>query len=97
MNVLIKVFKNKKSRKFKFKRLYQLSCLFRCEQVLNRLKKGCSHPCPPGEQGQKGLSLSSPQTAHTESFMFKGIFESLDFKRECGSSSPKLTPPTHLV
>ena len=82
-----------KSRRLRFKSLY---CV-RCEQVLNRLKSACPHHCPPGEQGQKDLSLSSPQTAHTESLMFKGFFESLDFKRECGGSSPKLTTPTHPV
>ncbi|MCZ0931648.1 MAG: hypothetical protein OXJ52_00625 [Oligoflexia bacterium] len=63
--------------------------------MLNRLKMTCSHPCPQGEQGKRSLSFNFPQPAHTESLMFKGVFKSLEFKREFGSSSAKLTTPTH--
>ena len=75
--------------------LYEFNYKAKCEQVLNRVKRVCSHPCPQLEQGKKVLNVNFPQTAHTEALIFKGFFKSLELKREFGSSSQKLTPLTH--
>ena len=91
MSVLIKVLKSEKERIFNLKNSYFVRVCAGAEQI----KKSLLTACPPCEQGKKVFPVNSPQTAHTESFVFKGIFGSFDFKREFGSSSPKLTPHTH--
>ena len=59
------------------------------EQIKKRLPTACS-PC---EQAKRVFPVNFPKPAHTESLVFKVVFKSLDFKRECGSSSPKLCQP----
>ena len=84
-----------RNSRIKIQVLYEFACKIRCEQALNRLQRACSHPCPQGEQAVKSLNVNFPKPAHTESLALKGFCESLELKRECGSSSPKLTTPTH--
>ena len=86
--ILINVFVN---RKFKFKSLYFVGCV----QVLNRLKNACPQPAHPVSRLKESYMLISLKLPTLKALCLKAFKRILDFKRECGSSSPKLTPLTH--
>ena len=85
----------KLNHKLGYRFAYRLDCKLkdkldykvRCGQVLNRVRIACPRLCSQLEQVKKDFNINFPQTAHTESLMFKGFDESWDVKRECGSSS----------
>ena len=66
-------------------------------QVLNRLKNGCPQPAHPVSRLKKSFLLNSFKVPTLKALCLKEFLRVWNFKRECGSSSPKLTPHTHPV